>query len=237
MDTVSLSEFERPTGIPFATAIAELIEHAAAAFEADRDLARDYISRASALLRAERLKHLAGTETARTGPRRGGLALWQIKRIVAYINQHLSAPISAKELTDLAQLSASHFFRAFKTSLGMPPFAYIAGKRIERACELMLATEAPLSQIALECGMCDQSHFCRVFRQKLGVTPNAWRRANTAGPKRSLKRIGTATVLNGQPASQPLVGKRPVRAAHGTCCGNAAHGYPHWLPPPWNLRR
>ena len=40
----------------------------------------------------------------------------------------------------------------------------------------MLTTDEPLSQIALACGLCDQSHFTRVFRRIVGESPNAWRR-------------------------------------------------------------
>jgi len=189
MKTFTTKKPEPVCALPVVALLSQLIDRAAAHFETDRKAAREYISRAATLLRAERLRQ--GTERVRQtddadhalkGARRGGLALWQVKRVIAYIDLHLGNPIGAKELTDLTQLSESHFFRAFKISLGLPPFTYIAGKRIERACELMVTTDTPLSQIAIECGMCDQSHFCRVFRRKIGVSPNVWRRANTAGP-------------------------------------------------------
>ena len=46
----------------------------------------------------------------------------------------------------------------------------------------MLASPLPLSQVALECGMCDQPHFCRVFRRIIGINPKAWRRQFPVGP-------------------------------------------------------
>jgi AraC-like DNA-binding protein len=39
----------------------------------------------------------------------------------------------------------------------------------------MLTTSAPLSEIALSCGMNDQSHFTRLFRRMVGETPSSWR--------------------------------------------------------------
>jgi transcriptional regulator GlxA family with amidase domain len=179
METFTLAKPQLVCALPFVALISELIDHAAAHFETDRKAAREYILRAVTLLRAERTRQ---TDSALNGPKRGGLAFWQVKRVIVYIDLNLGNPIGAKKLTDLIQLSESHFSRAFKISLGLPPCAYIAAKRIERACELMVTTDAPLSQIAIECGMCDQSHFCRVFRRKIGVSPNVWRRANTAGP-------------------------------------------------------
>jgi len=41
---------------------------------------------------------------------------------------------------------------------------------------LMLRTNAPLSEIALRCGMSDQAHFTRTFRRVVGETPCLWRR-------------------------------------------------------------
>jgi AraC-like DNA-binding protein len=41
----------------------------------------------------------------------------------------------------------------------------------------MLTTAESLSQIAAQCGMADQAHFCKLFRRLVGESPNAWRRA------------------------------------------------------------
>ena len=60
--------------------------------------------------------------------------------------------------------------------------AYIMQRRVGRAQELMLTSQLPLSQVALECGMSDQCHFCRVFRRVVGISPNAWRRRFYVGP-------------------------------------------------------
>jgi AraC-like DNA-binding protein len=75
-------------------------------------------------------------------------------------------------------LSVSHFCRAFKESFGDTPHAFIIGLRLERAKKLMLATEEPLSHIAIACGLADQAHLSKLFRLRLGETPNAWRRRN-----------------------------------------------------------
>jgi AraC family transcriptional regulator len=212
METVTSTKLEPVCAPPVVALLSHLIDHAAAHFETDRKASREYISRAATLLRAERARQ--GAEPVRQtddvnhalkGPRRGGLALWQVKRVIAYIDLHLGNPIGAKELTDLTHLSEGHFFRSFKISLGLPPFTYIAEKRIERACELMVTTDVPLSQIAIECGMCDQSHFCRVFRRKIGISPSVWRRANTAGPtsfKTESTPLLTIGTLLASPSSQ-----------------------------------
>jgi AraC-like DNA-binding protein len=107
---------------------------------------------------------------------RGGLAPWQAKRIRSYIEGKLDSSIRATDLAGVVQLSPSHFFRAFRKTFGESPLAYIMQRRIRRAQELMLASRISLSQVALECGMCDQAHFSRAFRRIVGTNPNAWRR-------------------------------------------------------------
>ena len=80
------------------------------------------------------------------------------------------------DVARVARLSLSHLFRVFHESFGEPPLAYVARQRILRAQTLMLSSRAPLSQIALGCGMYDQTHFTRLFRRIVGVNPSAWRR-------------------------------------------------------------
>jgi AraC-like DNA-binding protein len=81
------------------------------------------------------------------------------------------------ELAGLAELSLSHFCRAFKSTFGASPHAYVQRRRIEFAQGLMLTTRESLSSIALSCGMCDQAQFTRSFRRVTGETPRSWRRA------------------------------------------------------------
>jgi len=163
--------------------VASLIESAAASFEVDRDACRQFLMRASALLRAGRaVQERRGRPPE---PRRtlGRLAPWQVNRVVAYIEANLAAAIQAKDLAGLVNLSTSHFFRGFKASTGMTPFEYVAQRRVELARKLMRTTSEPLSQIAVQCGLCDQSHLCRLFRRLVGQSPHAWRRANAGGPR------------------------------------------------------
>jgi transcriptional regulator GlxA family with amidase domain len=105
------------------------------------------------------------------------LLTWQLNRVVDYIETHLADKITATDLADLIDVSMGQLFRAFKISVGVSPFQYIARRRVELACTLMKTTREPLSQLAAACGMCDQAHLCRVFRRTIGMSPSAWRRA------------------------------------------------------------
>jgi AraC family transcriptional regulator len=110
-------------------------------------------------------------------PTRGGLAPWQVRRLSQHIEAHIDSIILIEDLARLCRLSTSHFTRAFRASYGYSPHRFIMRRRIEHAQGLMLATNAPLGQIALECGLADQSHFTRLFRRFIGESPGTWRRS------------------------------------------------------------
>lgn len=110
----------------------------------------------------------------------GRLAAWQVRRLSAYIDEHLSGPLHVQDLAAITRLSLGHFAHAFKQTFGEPPLAHITRRRLARACARMLAGDEPLSHIAQECGFYDQSHFTRHFHRTMGMAPQRWRRQHTS---------------------------------------------------------
>jgi len=150
--------------------LARLAEAAAAASLSDREKARSRLQDALALL-------TTGPEPgSRARAPRGGLAPWQARRVAAYVHVHIGTSLRTSELAKLVRLSYSHFNRAFKVSFQETPTAYIMRQRMRLAQNKMLTTGHPLSQVALECGLCDQAHFSRMFRRIVGESPRLWRR-------------------------------------------------------------
>jgi AraC-like DNA-binding protein len=105
---------------------------------------------------------------------RGGLSPKTLRRVQDHIAANLGQKITNQALAQVAKLSPSHFARAFKDSQGVPPHRYILECRVKRTQEL-LATDLPLSEIAVEVGFSDQSHLTRWFRELVGVTPGSYR--------------------------------------------------------------
>lgn len=104
------------------------------------------------------------------------LTQWQANRVTEYVTANLACDISINDLAAICRLSPGHFAHAFSTTMGMPPHRYVLGRRIARSLEMMVLTELSLSEIALGCGFADQSHYSRVFRSRIGVSPGKWRR-------------------------------------------------------------
>jgi len=118
--------------------------------------------------------HIAANPSLDRRP--GGLPRWQVSHVTAYIDANLDATLRTASLAATVGLSVSHFTRAFKHSVGLPPRVYVIQRRLQAACAAMRDSDAPLTTIAHSHGFCDQSHFTRTFHETLGVTPQAWRR-------------------------------------------------------------
>jgi AraC-like DNA-binding protein len=166
--TVSAEQFTFEAG--------KLIDDIRLALSSDLSVATKKAASLSLLLATKVARH------ERPALARGGLAAWQKEKIKNYIKDRLDRPVPIEDLARLATLSTSYFCRAFKDSFGEPPHAYVMRMRIAHAQALMMSTSENLSQIALACGLVDQSHLCRCFRQITGATPGAWRRSNAPGP-------------------------------------------------------
>lgn len=180
--TLSPDDLADPRAAQLPAAISSLIDGAAARFDTDRAAARRYLLRASAILRAARAPGPEGESSSGLKSPAGALATWQVNRVLDYIDSHLTEKITLRDLARLIDVSVGRLCRAFKVSVGVSPYRFIARKRVELACGMLKTSPQPLSQVAISCGLCDQSHFSRFFRQATGMSPAAWRRVNAVGP-------------------------------------------------------
>ncbi|MEU5531946.1 AraC family transcriptional regulator [Streptomyces sp. NPDC020362] len=86
----------------------------------------------------------------------------------------LTAPPSLALLAADLGLSRYQLLRAFRTTMGIPPYAWLAQYRVTRARGLLEAGLRP-AEVAGLVGFADQAHLTRWFRRVLGVTPAAYR--------------------------------------------------------------
>jgi AraC family transcriptional regulator len=99
----------------------------------------------------------------------------KLRRVVAHIHSNLDQELDVASLAKLAGASASCFARAFRQHVGVAPHAYVLDLRVERAKELLAATELSLAAIALEVGFTSQSCLNVAFRRRAGTTPGRFR--------------------------------------------------------------
>ena len=113
----------------------------------------------------------AGVEQPRPIHNRGGLSAVAKRRVLELIDAALDARLTVEMLSREVGLSAAHFARAFKETMGRAPHQYLLALRLERARRLLETTEASLSDIAQRAGFADQAHFTRLFKRAFGTTP------------------------------------------------------------------
>ncbi|WP_149828504.1 helix-turn-helix domain-containing protein [Streptomyces tailanensis] len=94
----------------------------------------------------------------------------------------LMAPPSLADLATDLGLSRYQLLRAFRTTMGMPPYAWLAQYRVARARTLLESGARP-AEAAGQVGFADQAHMTRWFRRVLGVTPAAYRMGVTPKPQ------------------------------------------------------
>jgi AraC family transcriptional regulator len=107
---------------------------------------------------------------------RGGLAAWQQRRVMEFIEAHLADDFPLATLAGLAQLSTYHFARAFKRCFGVPPHRYRTIRRIERARVMLANPHTSVMDVAIEVGFGSASAFAATFRRTTGQTPTDYRR-------------------------------------------------------------
>lgn len=134
------------------------------------------LSTASTLLLTHLVQHYSSVQWKLPAVR-GGLAPVVLRNIQAYIEQHISEPLTLAELALEAGLSEFHFARMFKQSTRQAPHQYVMQRRMVRAETLVRHSPLSLTEIAMVCGFSSASHFSNRFKSMLGVTPSQLRSA------------------------------------------------------------
>ena len=129
------------------------------------------------LVLAHELVRFNSRQRCSKAPVHGGLAAWQRRKAIDYIEEHLAESVSLATLARLVCLNPSYFCRAFRQSFGMPPQRYKSTQRIERAKVLLAQPGSSVTDVGLMLGFSDTSAFSTAFRRIAGLTPNAYRRS------------------------------------------------------------
>ena len=106
---------------------------------------------------------------------KGGLAGWQLRRVLDYMHANLSRNVELAELVELTGLSRSQFFHAFSRSMGCSPYRSLTKLRVRQATSLLSDTDLPIGEIAAAVGL-SQSQLVSSFRRCIGTSPRGYRR-------------------------------------------------------------
>ena len=98
-----------------------------------------------------------------------------ITAVMTYINNHYREELSLEDVAQFAGFSRYYFSRSFKRQTGYSFKDYLCQKRLQVAMDLLIRTNRPMRDVAIESGFGSVATFNRVFREKKGCTPTQYR--------------------------------------------------------------
>ena len=100
----------------------------------------------------------------------------RIHEVQVFMRENLHRDVNLGGIAHEAALSPYYFSRAFTAYVGMPPYRYLIGLRMERAQELLRTSDLSVTQICQRVGFHSLSHFTTTFHRHTGATPTGYRR-------------------------------------------------------------
>ena len=100
----------------------------------------------------------------------------RFENVLNYIQNHIDTPMTIPQLAKIANLHPTYFSNLFSKLIGMAPLQYLNKRRIEKAQELLLATDETLYEIALQIGLTDDYNLSRLFKKHVGISPDHYRK-------------------------------------------------------------
>ena len=99
----------------------------------------------------------------------------RVQIMMRYIQENYRRPITLDEIAAAVSVSKSGALKLFAHFLNTSPIAYLIRYRLQRAANLLAATEKTVADIAQDTGFHDAAYFCRTFKKLYGVTPTEYR--------------------------------------------------------------
>jgi len=100
----------------------------------------------------------------------------EIAKAKEYIESHWQEPFDLSETAKAACLSKAHFTKLFKKHTGLTPHEYYTNYKISKLKEKLLDSSLSIAQAFAACNMDYNGHSARVFKNKTGVSPSAYRK-------------------------------------------------------------
>lgn len=100
----------------------------------------------------------------------------RIQSMISYIQQNYMHSVTLQDISKSANISKSEAARCFHTYMKCSPIEYLLQYRLEAAQKLLHETSLSIHLICLECGFNSCSYFIKMFKRKVGMTPNAYRK-------------------------------------------------------------
>jgi AraC-like DNA-binding protein len=109
-----------------------------------------------------------------------GDVLVHLRRARDHVDRNYAEPLDLSALAAVAGISKYHFQRLFKATYGLTPAAYLTRRRIERAQDLLRATNLTVTEVCHAVGFSSLGSFSSRFHELVGETPSEFQRRYAA---------------------------------------------------------
>ena len=106
--------------------------------------------------------------------------LVHLRRARDHADRHYTEPLTLSELARVAGLSKFHFQRLFAATYGLSPATYVSHRRLERAQDLLRATNLTVTEVCHAVGFVSLGSFSSRFRELVGESPTEFQRRYSA---------------------------------------------------------
>jgi len=103
-------------------------------------------------------------------------ALVHLRRARDHVDRHYAEPLDLGQLAAVASLSKYHFHRLFTATYGRTPAEHLTERRIERAQDLLRATNLTVTEVCMAVGYSSLGSFSASFNRVVGESPSAFQR-------------------------------------------------------------
>jgi len=101
------------------------------------------------------------------------------QKIVHFIDLHHSESLTREMLADQFYISPNYLSHIFQQQGNTCFKEYVCDQRLEKAQALLREGNSRIKQISEQCGFADSNYFCRLFKQKMGLTPSQFRASSS----------------------------------------------------------
>ena len=102
------------------------------------------------------------------------------RRVLAYIDRNYMHHLTLNDVSQSVYLNRTYICQLFTKNLGISFVGYLEQLRISKAQELLCATTMSTSEIAKQVGYSGVGYFSKVFKKRLGVTPQQYRAVHSS---------------------------------------------------------
>ncbi|MDE1163866.1 MAG: transcriptional regulator FtrA [Pseudomonas sp.] len=99
-----------------------------------------------------------------------------VSALMDWVRSHLHLALTLDAMAQRAAMSTRTLHRCFIDGTGMTPYEWLLGERVAYARELLEQAQLPLSHVVEAAGFGSHESFRRHFRQRVGLSPNAYRK-------------------------------------------------------------